>query len=30
WNVDDIPPGIYFVRLETNGISSSQKLVVLK
>jgi subtilisin-like proprotein convertase family protein len=30
WNVNDISPGIYFVRLETNGISCSQKLVVLK
>ncbi|MBE0677342.1 MAG: T9SS type A sorting domain-containing protein [Bacteroidales bacterium] len=30
WNVHDISPGIYFIRLETNGISCSQKLVVLK
>jgi len=30
WNVHDISPGIYFIRLETNGISSSRKIVVFK
>jgi len=30
WNVHDISPGVYFIRLETNGISSSQKIVVFK
>jgi subtilisin-like proprotein convertase family protein len=30
WNVQDISPGVYFIRLETNGISASRKVVVLK
>ncbi len=30
WNADGLPAGIYFLRLETNGISETKKLVLLR
>lgn len=30
WNLHDVSPGVYFIRLETNGISTSRKVVVFK
>ncbi|TFG89972.1 MAG: T9SS type A sorting domain-containing protein, partial [Candidatus Atribacteria bacterium] len=29
-NVNDISPGVYFIRLESKGLNYTQKLVVLK
>ncbi len=29
WNAEGLPPGIYFLRLETNGIVETKKLVLL-
>jgi len=30
WNAKELPAGIYFLRLEMNGISKTRKLVILK
>ena len=30
WNAEGLPAGIYFLRLETNGISETKKLVLLR
>lgn len=30
WNAEGLPSGIYFLRLETNGISETRKLILLK
>lgn len=30
WNAKGLPPGIYFLRLETNGITETRKLILLK
>jgi hypothetical protein len=30
WNVNDISPGVYFIRLELGGVTCNQKLVVLQ
>ncbi len=30
WNAEGLPAGIYFLRLQTNGVSESRKLLLLK
>ena len=29
WNAEELPTGIYFLRLETNGITKTKKIVLL-